>query len=430
MKSGFIKAVLLPAIVIAVSVALIAVFPHLPTRMQGCDVSDQDLHSISEATKAEIQALDEDVDIYYLTQKGQEVFNTEYILNLVKDESDRITLHVLDTQTDLLEIAELTGSRKADDNTVIVASEDRTYLMNYGTYYKSGVFYLEDYIVKGLEFVTGKISYKACFSEGLGEDAVPEAVARRLNMNGYTVLSTSLDSIPDDCDVLIINNPRKAADEEETAGLNAYLESGKNVLLIGAELPDGILSVANDFGVGDTLGTVYETDEERIADGGKYRIIPKLNQSCDERLLKGVTECVLENARAIGINEDEENKISAIIETADSSRISGKDKGPYIVGVLSEKAEQRSSMIRFSFDTLVSEELIEETGGSSLSLFINSVDYLRKNPDIAGANAKKISNQRLSFDEHTGQIFKVIIFVIPATVMLVGIAVSIKRRRR
>ena len=107
-----------------------------------------------------------------------------------------------------------------------------------------------------------------------------------MSKNNYTLTELNLlmaDSIPDDCDLLLMNAPTNDLSENEVTLLTNYLAAGGKVMcLLGdTSLTDfpNLASVLKVYGIEGADG--YIADPTRCYQNQPYYIFPQLNVSGD-----------------------------------------------------------------------------------------------------------------------------------------------------
>lgn len=119
-------------------------------------------------------------------------------------------------------------------------------------------------------------------------------------------------SIPEDCDLLLMYAPAADLSEDEAAMLGDYLASGGKVMLIlgdtnAAEMPE-LTSILEEYGISPAEG--YIADPSRCYQGNYYYIFPELSVSGD--MADGISSqmVLLTNAHGMNLTEPERDTVA------------------------------------------------------------------------------------------------------------------------
>ena len=244
------------AVTLVVSINMFAGL--LPTKIANIDISTGHVFSISSETEEQLRALEKPVELIYVCESGEENQNTQIMLNLYADATDRITARQVDPAFDPQEIVKYTGDTAIDNNTVIVTSGDKQQIVYYNDYYNAGSFVLEDYLNSAIKYVTGEELYVAYFTTGHDEVEPDDSTVAYLGLDGFDYRQIALmdeGGVPEDCRVLVINNIKNDITSREAEILTGYMH--ETVLSgTGSALSWNSYSVA-----GKTGSAEYDTGE-------------------------------------------------------------------------------------------------------------------------------------------------------------------------
>ena len=84
--------IIITAVVLAILIAVNVLVSALPTTLTKYDISSTKLYSITSNTKVVVNALEEDVTIYWIVQSGEEDAVIENLLNKYDSLSDHISV--------------------------------------------------------------------------------------------------------------------------------------------------------------------------------------------------------------------------------------------------------------------------------------------------------------------------------------------------
>lgn len=124
------------AVVLALLIVVNLFVSALPTSMTKYDISSTKLYSITSNTKVVVNALEEDVTIYWIVQAGQEDDVIENLLGKYESLSDHIT--VAKRNPDVYPtFAEQYTDEEVPNNSLVVESGDRYRYISYNDIYLS-----------------------------------------------------------------------------------------------------------------------------------------------------------------------------------------------------------------------------------------------------------------------------------------------------
>ena len=230
-------------IVIAIAVGIIMITDKLPATYTKIDMTKNQLYSISEQTEKIVRELDESVEVYLLAQSGNE---DSTILNMLKRYealNDKVDVILKDPVVYPGFVQQYT-SDPVYENSIIVVSGDRsryvTYYemyvqqIDYSTYQRTIDFYGESCVTSAIDYVTSDNLPKAYLLTGHGEnefsDALRETITKE-NVEIETLNLLTVDSVPEDADILVINSPTSDLPMSDIEKVEKYLRSGGNLLL-------------------------------------------------------------------------------------------------------------------------------------------------------------------------------------------------------
>ena len=122
------------AVVLAILIAVNVLVSALPTTLTKYDISSSKLYSITSNTKVVVNALEEDVTIYWIVQSGQEDSVIENLLGKYESLSDHI--QVVKKNPDVYPtFAEQYTDETVQNNSLVVECGDRSRYIGYDDIY-------------------------------------------------------------------------------------------------------------------------------------------------------------------------------------------------------------------------------------------------------------------------------------------------------
>ena len=285
-RSGVWSAAIAAAvIVLAVLVNLIV--RAIPSRYTEFDLSEAGLYTLSESSRQVADDLTQDVTIYYLAQTGNEDQIISKLLDKYAAQSSHITWELKDPAVYPTFAAQYGAQDLTSGGLILVCGEQskvldaaELYDYDYSDYATTGAanvtFDGESRITSAIYQLTSGESRHVYYTTNHGEQALTSTLTDALESQNLTVSALDLlsQTIPEDCDLLVINDPAQdfsgaGSLVDELGQLRSYLSNGGRVLL----LTDSYYSTPNldavmaEFGLTRTEGLVVEGDTNHYLNG-------------------------------------------------------------------------------------------------------------------------------------------------------------------
>lgn len=178
-------------------------------------------------------------------------------------------------------------SCKKTNRTTTVSFDD--ILVSSASYYSTSSsassFDGDGQLTSALNYVTSDKEYKAYYTSGHGESSLSSEVTSLLTKSRIStsdLLLMTATSIPDDCDLLIIDGATSDFTKDEVKLLSSYLKKGGKVVTLLAQTNKSmknLYGLLKDYGL--TVQSGYIADTERSYQGNYYYLIPNLSVSGD-----------------------------------------------------------------------------------------------------------------------------------------------------
>ena len=182
---------------------------------------------------------------------------------------------------------------------------------------------------------------------GHGEGTLSTTVTDLMNQNNYSLSELNLlmtTSIPEDCDLLLMYAPTTDLSDSETEMLKNYLaEGGKVTILLGdtnaTELPN-LESILEEYGIQAEDG--YIADPQRCYQGNYYYIFPELSLSGD--MADGISSemVLLTNTHGMTLTDPARDTITTtgFMSSSDSAYAvteTTQEQGSFTLGAVAEE---------------------------------------------------------------------------------------------
>jgi ABC-type uncharacterized transport system involved in gliding motility auxiliary subunit len=241
-RSGVWSAAIAAAvIVLAVLVNLIV--RAIPSRYTEFDLSEAGLYTLSESSRQVADDLTQDVTIYYLAQTGNEDQIISKLLDKYAAQSSHITWELKDPAVYPTFAAQYGAQELTSGGLILVCGEQskvldaaELYDYDYSDYAATGAanvtFDGESRITSAIYQLTSGESRHVYYTTNHGEQALTSTLTDALESQNLTVSALDLlsQTIPEDCDLLVINDPAQdfsgaGSLVDELGQLRSYLSS-------------------------------------------------------------------------------------------------------------------------------------------------------------------------------------------------------------
>ena len=465
-------------LVVAVIIVLNLVVGQIPEAYRNIDVSSTKIYDISDTSKDLLKGLDDKIDMKVLAVKDETDDRITTFISKYAALSDKIKVEWIDTVLHPSALTEYNTSQ----NTIYVSCEatgksttisfDKILVSDSSSYYYSGSssytsFDGEGQLSSAVNYVTSDVQKKIYTVTGHGEDSLSTTITDLMTKNNYTTEELNLlmtDSIPDDCDLLLMDGPTNDLSDDEVSLLSGYLgEGGKVMCLLGdtglASLPK-LAGLLKDYGIEGADG--YIADPQRCYQNQPYYIFPVMNLSGD--MADGISSqmVLLMNSRGLTTTDPARDTIttSAFMTTSEQAyAVTEEDQkqGTYDLGVVatetissdSDSSDDTSSDSDSSTDTssddsteskesrltvISAGSLIDQQITDAFSqlentqVFMNAVTANFEGVTNLSIEAKSLTTEYNTV-QHAGGFSILVVFGIPAVILIGGFVVWFRIRK-
>ena len=460
---------------------IVAVFIAINIGMQNLDLTPIDLtqeklYTLTDESKEKVKSIDKDVNIYFVGYSEDD--SNLSLAKQYKNVNEKIVAEAVtvDNRPDLagkygIESGSTGIIVECGDRYKVLTSDD---LVTYDSSTYETISIAEERLTSAIMSVTADEVPKVYFLEGYSDFSLSSNMSylKAYLQNEITEVETlnilSTRNIPDDCDTLVITTPSKDFDDIATTAITDYINKGGNILWLNAaignavELPN-VNKILALYGVNPfEVGVIRETDSSKMMYNSPDLIMPDLGYSdiTEDLYSNGV---IFASPTKININEDElenlnveETVLASTSENAyfrndfknDSlTATEGEETGTFTVGAelkktLTEANEETgeeaktSTLIIYGDNNFVSDyKLIDDLEYAAVQLaynkdlVLNSLAYLSDREEDITAR-KSTGTVTYTATEQQDTIVRVIIFAVPIVIILIGLIVWQKRRRK
>ena len=447
------------AVVIGIVILFNLLVAQLPQKIRQIDISDTNIYEISSKSQKLLKNLKNDVNLYVIAEKGSTDDRIKTFITKYASLSGRLRVEWIDpvlhpsalTKYDT-EKNSIVVSCKATDRQTSISFDD--ILVTESSYYNTSSsatkFDGDGQLTSAVDYVTNTKEYKAYYTAGHGETALSSSVTGLMEKSRISVSELNLltaSSIPDDCDLLILNGPTSDLTKDEAKVLTAYLKKGGNVMSLLAYTDKSmtrLYGIFEDYGMKVANG--YIADAERCYQGNYYYLIPNLSVSGD--MASGISSNSVLVVNSKGMTQTDPVRDTINVESFMTTSENGcavtekkQPQGTYILGAAAtesvtvkdsggKKKKKDSRLTVYGSNMLIDAQITESFSTlENLTLFMNSVTANLDSADNISISPKSL---QVTYNTiaHPGIFSILIIFVIPSVVIAGGFIIWFRRRRR
>lgn len=458
-------AILAAAIVLAVLINLLV--GAIPKKYTEFDLSAAKMYTLGDSSRQLMQSLDQDVTVYYLCETGSEDAIITKLLDHYADESGHFHWEQKDPALYPTFAAQY-GAENASTGSLIVVSGENSEVLNaaelyeydYSDYYTTGAanvtFGGEKQISSAIYKLTAAAESHAYYTTNHGEQALTSTLTDALESQNLTVSALDLlsQTIPEDCDLLVINDPAQdfsGADSlvDELGQLRSYLSNGGRVLL----LTDSYYSTPNldavmaEFGLTRTEGLVVEGDTNHYLNGyPALYLLPDYASTEESTALDGVNtsrRVLLQMAQGITLTETEHVVSEALLVSSDSAyskpegyemttteKADGDIAGPFTLAAYARNEDTGAQVIWVNCGNMDNEGIYQVIPGN-VTFLQGCAASLAGQESAVLIDSKALEAAPLEVPGIAASTLGLLfVIVLPAALLAVGAVVVVLRRRK
>lgn len=430
-------------VIIAIVIAANVMFSKLPTAARNIDVSSNDLYSIGDTTHSVLDGLKNDVEIVVIKDKESTDKRISTLLAKYADYSDHIkvtykdpvlypsVLTTYDTEENNIVI-----KCDATDKTTKVAFSDIivTSTSYYGSTYETS-FDGEGQLTKAIDYVSNENNKLIYTISGHGESNLGKNISKLISKSNFNVKSVNLlvdNGIPDDCDMLICNQPTKDLADDELKLLREYMENGGKMTVVLAdtttETPNFDALMA-DYGISKVNG--YIADTERYYGQNVYQIFPNYSSGDITGKFGPEEYTLLFGSLGLKVEKTDGVTVDEFLTTSDKgAAVVGENdytEGKYTLAAAATKDESRFTV--FGSASIIDDKFTSYyTNLMDLQVFMNSITA--NFDDVSNISIDSISLQTTYNTIANGSgIGAIFIGIIPVALLILGFLRWFGRRK-
>lgn len=467
---------LLIAIIIAIFIAINIIMQKL--ELTPLDFTQEKLYTLTDESKERVKNIDKNVTIYFIGYTDEN--STLDLAKQYKKANEKIVAESVDINN-RPDLANKYGIESGTQG-IIVECGDRSKvltendLVTYDTSTYETISIAEEKLTSSIISVTSGKVPKVYFLTGYSEFSLNENM-NYLNMyleNEINEIATlnilTTGKIPDDCDTLVITTPNRDFDEMATNAIMAYIQSGRNILWLNAAITSqkdmpNVNKILANYGVKPfEVGIIRETNADKMITNSPDLILPDIQNATVTEDLYNTTGVIFINATKINIDVDqlEDLKVEEtdLLLASESSyfrtnfnvktniAMEEEEKGTFVVGAELEKTIQEaneetgeggitSKLIIYGENYFISDYPLSQNSQYAAiqlatynkDLVLNGIAHLVDREEDITAR-KDTGRVTYTATQTQDTIIQIVIFVVPITIILVGVVVWQVRRRK
>lgn len=452
-------------IVVAVCAAVLVnvVAGEIPEKYSAIDVTSNKMYSLTEETETLVKEIREDITIYVLSSENNMDATVDKTLDRYKD----LNPHIKVVYKDPYKYPNFAGQYTSDSvsqGSLIVVGEKRNKVIDqsnlyatefdYSTYqsYTSG-YDAEGQITSALDFVTSESMPKIYFIEGHDElqlDSTYMDAITKENIDTETINLMNYDEIPEDAECIMLLGPVSDYSEDDAQKVKDYLQKGNKAFIVASYSDQKLTnfeSILADYGITLPEGVVAEADQNHYYQSPFY-LLPDVNSSTETAAVYGSKYVFAPLARGMQIAEDREDlSVNQLLTTTENSYVKsdvsnmetyekeeGDIDGPFALGATVEKTEEDGSASKiavFTSDGMFAKEADSMVSGANLSVFSATISSFVDHASTVSIPVKSYDAEYLTVPQTSALLVgAVFVVIIPLVLIVAGIVIWVRRRRR
>ncbi|NLK73891.1 MAG: GldG family protein [Clostridiales bacterium] len=429
------------------------------------DLSSNKYYTLSDKTIDYVKNINENVTIYYLSETGSQ---NELVYRMVSN-YNKISSKVKVVDKDPVLYPKFVSDYVEDvnvtQNSVLVVNDNtkRAKYISYNDMLEQEFDYntlssstvgldVEGQITSAIQYVTDPDLPIMYVVEGHNETALGNNFKISLEKQNITIeqLSTlTVDSIPEDCDILFINAPKNDFTDNEIAIIREYMEKGGNAIIAlgynGKNLTN-LQSILDYYGVEQVEGIVFEGDSNYHLPNYPHYLVPEI-QSHDytKDIIKNRSYIMAAIPSGLSILEGTRSslKVEPLLKTSDKAyskvdinastveKTSGDIDGPFYIGLVASDTynDITSNLVVFSSELFFDDSTFVSFGnGSLLNKIISQVTGKTTSLSIP---TKSLKQNTIYLTQGQAILWgAIVVIIVPVLILGTGIVIAIKRRKK
>ena len=452
-------------IAFAAAVGLNYLVLRLPDDIMQYDFTENRIFTISKESKDYLDGIDRDITIFALSEKDRIEMPVTKTLDEFEAYSDHISVKYIDLTKDPQFAAKYTDETVAGGDLLVVCGENVQKVassdlfetqVDYQTFSETvtGID-AEGQIISAIARVTSDRKTVMKVIQGHGEFRITELgmLFSALNKVGITPVEENLLAVSkiEDCDMIMIAAPLEDYTEEDCKKITDYLDGGGSAVIIsgysenGKEL-SGFNNLLSDYGVTVSEGLIQDTDAARYYGNNPLYLLPRVLETPVTKTVSLQKRYIfMPYSQAINVEEDTDEDSASVMDVLMTSEDSfmKKDlsegdsldrapedvKGPFRTGVYITKDDTKIAL--FTSAMAFTDDAYRVVGDANITMISDAAKDMT--PVVTGPliPVKNYGTEYLTISAAFVILYSLVfIILVPALILLLGIVLWARRRKR
>lgn len=452
-RRGAFSAGITALVVVAVLVFNLIV-AQIPQEYTQYDMTNSGIYDITQTSVDYLAGLQEDVEIHVLANEDSVDSRIVRFLSIYEGLSDRLSVEYVDPTV----FPSVLSQYGVESNTVVVTCEatgrqesfalsdiigiDMMQYYYYNNYVENS-FDAEGLLTSAVDGVLSENSWTVYQTTGHDETTLPDLVTERFDKLHMNVEDLNLlvdGGVPDDCTMLIINQPtRDLADDELTVLLDYLAQGGRVIYCMAGQLDalPNFESLMSTYGM--TLANGMIADTSRYYQNNPYLFFPMVDNSVDAAYGFSTDATVLVySSRGFTLTDPARDTITveSFLSTSEDGHAvvdqGGDTPGTYAVAAVATESIDDDITARFT--VFGSGSLVDEAINSTFTN-LDNLDLFMSAATAGMDDLTRIDIEPVSLTTPTNTITSggiwslLFIFIIPVALLIFGFVRWMRRRK-
>ncbi len=448
----------------AVVIVLVLVLNLIVTKMDlKVDLSTQKMYTLTEPSVELVKNMKDDVTIYYLVESGSEKTILQKIASKYDSLSDHIKLEYKDPVL-YPKFASKYVSDEINPNSFLVVNNNngRAKYVDYNSMIIEQVDYntfqsnvtgidVEGKLTSAIQYVTTQNVPVLYATTGHSENEVGELFKTTLekqNVKVNSLATLTTESIPEDCNILYINEPKSDFSEGEITLIKNYMAAGGNVVLVIDYLAEDFANLKTLLeynGVGMEDGIICEGDGNKHVPQYPHYIVPNiLNHDITNAVTSSKKFVIMPVSSGLSILDSKRSSLTVtpLFQTSDQAYAKVSDSattyekevgdidGPFYTGVLASDSFKgvTSNLVVYSSGYVFDDSSFDY---GNYELLTGTMNYLAGGAAPVTVKSRSLIPEAVQFTEKEAALWGALVtIVLPLAILATGLLVILRRRKR
>lgn len=433
------------------------------------DLTPDNMHSISETSKDIISEINEDVKIYALFKTSTEKNDIISILEQYPEYSKNIELIYKDPYLYPQFVDKyITNDEQITNNSIIVESGERfkviqaSELLNYDFDYNTGQYIpqslnIEPKITSAIQYVTMEEVPTIYYVTGHNEMPIQENFKSSIETANYDLKEINLvnmESVPEDCAVLVITTPSKDYSEQEADKIKQYLQNdGRAIVMLNytsIDMPH-LNSIIETYGAQINKSIIVEGSASHSIQNSPTWILPEIKpHDITVSTVKKGYSILIPQSQAVNIMDLKKSTLDIQPLLTTSEKAYGKNNpesqsinreetdeaGPFNVAVAITDSyftdiDHTTKLVVIASSDFIVDSVNSSVSGTNVSFVLDSLNWLVDKQYSTYIAPKSLIADNIIIDSaRAGIIIIISCVVIPLALFLTGFFVWLRRRNK